>query len=107
MASGSAQFDEILQAPEPEEPELPIELTGPQYVKTLAGASAPFPYFDPLQISSKVCFRLRPPSLQRRFLLFTRCLGRIVLILHVSRLLLHVRSARRPVRGGHVPGYGV
>lgn len=54
MASGSAQFDEILQTPEAEEPP-PIELTGPQYVRTLAGASAPFPYFDPLEISSKVC----------------------------------------------------
>lgn len=54
VASGSAQFDEILQSPEPEEPPPPIELTGPQYVKTLAGASAPFPYFDPLGISSKV-----------------------------------------------------
>lgn len=53
MAAGSAQFDDILQTPEGEEPP-PIELTGPQYVKTLAGASAPFPYFDPLQISSKV-----------------------------------------------------
>ncbi|CAM9851282.1 unnamed protein product [Ectocarpus sp. 8 AP-2014] len=53
LASGSAQFDEILQAPEAEEPPPPIELTGPQYVKTLAGASAPFPYFDPLEISSK------------------------------------------------------
>eukprot|EP00752_Nemacystus_decipiens_P009732 g8690.t2 len=53
LAGSSAQFDEILQTPEPEEPPLPIELTGPQYVKTLAGASAPFPYFDPLQISSK------------------------------------------------------
>lgn len=55
LASGSSQFDEILQAPEVEEPSPPIELTGPQYVKTLAGASAPFPYFDPLEISSKVC----------------------------------------------------
>ncbi len=54
LKSGSAQFDEILQTPEPEEPPMPIELTGPQYVKTLAGASAPFPYFDPLEISSKV-----------------------------------------------------
>ena len=55
MAGSSAQFDEVLQAPEPEEPPLPIELTGPQYVRTLPGASAPFPYFDPLQISSRVC----------------------------------------------------
>lgn len=51
----SAQFDEILKAPDSEAPPPPpIELTGPEYVKTLPGASAPFPYFDPLEISSKV-----------------------------------------------------
>lgn len=56
LASGSAQFDEILSQPEADAdapPPMPIELTGPQYVKTLPGSSAPFKYFDPLEISSK------------------------------------------------------
>lgn len=38
----------------PPPPPAVIELTGPQYLKTLPGASAPLPYFDPLAISSKV-----------------------------------------------------
>lgn len=81
MAGSSAQFDEILQTPEPEEPPVPIELTGPQYVKTLAGASAPFPYFDPLQISSKVCLFCRPPAVT--------C-GRVVLLPIRSRAFIVV-----------------
>ena len=53
--SGSSQFDQILSDPEGDEtPDRPMELTGPQYVKTLPGSSPPIKYFDPLDISSKV-----------------------------------------------------